>query len=370
MSITKSKTTLSFITAFLIIFVVGPTFARRPHIIDFRSPNLFPESFAWDPSGQHFVVGSLRHRTILSVSDAAVVDTFISDPSLPPNSTVLGVFVDSLHHRLLAAIFSAPPLPTFNALAAYDLRSRRRLFLAPLHDPTSTSTSASDRPLANDVAVDFSGNAYVTNSADNFIWKVNLEGEASVFSRSPVFTSHPVDRDAPYSFCGINGIVYISKGYLLVVQTNTGKMFKVNAEDGTAKTVLLNRDLPLADGVAVRSDGVIVVVSQHKAYFVKSDNSWSEGVVYDETALDAEGFATSVKVGGDDRIYVLYGHVKEGMWENKEREKFSIVEIEAESETGDESVWVFVLIGLGLAYFLFWRFQMGQLVTNMNKKTA
>ncbi|KAA8545836.1 hypothetical protein F0562_020713 [Nyssa sinensis] len=345
MSFTVSKTSLGFITAFFIACVVGLTFARRPHIIDFRSPNLFPESFAWDASAQHFVVGSLRHQTILSVSDAGVVDTLISDPSLPPNSTILGVSVDSLHNRLLAAIHSTPPLPTFNALAAYDLRSRRRLFLTPLHDPTSTSTSTSDRPVANDVAVDFSGNAYVTNSAGNFIWKVNLEGEPSVFSRSPVFTSYPVDHDAPYSFCGLNGLVYISKGYLLVVQSNTGKMFKVNAEDGTAKAVLLNRDLLLADGVAVRSDGVVVVVSQHKAYFVKSDSSWSEGVIYDETALDAEGFATSVTVGGDDRVYVLYGYVKEGMWENKEREKFSIVEIESERESGEDSVWVFVLIG-------------------------
>ncbi|KAA8532578.1 hypothetical protein F0562_032606 [Nyssa sinensis] len=252
------------------VYLMGITFTRTPHSIEFRAPNLFPESFAWDPSSKHFIVGSLRHRTILSISDTAVVDTLISDPSLPPNSTILGVSIDSLHNRLLAAIHSTPPLPIFNALAAYDLNSRRRLFLAPLHDPTSTSTY--DRPVANDIAVDFSSNAYITNSASNFIWKVNLEGEPSVFSKSPVFTSHPVDHTAPYSFCSVNGIVYINNGYLLVVQTNTGKMFKVNTDDGTAKTVLLNKDLPLADGVAVRSDGVMVVVSQHKLYFVKSDS--------------------------------------------------------------------------------------------------
>lgn len=179
-----------------------------------------------------------------------------------------------------------------------------------------------------------------------------------------------MDRDLPYSSCGLNGIVYINKGYLLVVQSNTGKLYKVNAEDGTARRVLLNKDLTAPDGMAVRSDGVVVVVSQHKLYFIKSDSSWAEGVVFDETALDADKFATSVTVGGGDRVYVLYGHVWEGIMGNVDREEFSIVEIESEKESGEDGVWVYVLIGLGLAYFLFWRFQMRQLVTNMNKKHA
>ncbi|KAL7001006.1 hypothetical protein U1Q18_002158, partial [Sarracenia purpurea var. burkii] len=320
----------------IFFFFMAQTLAGKRHIINFRSPNLYPESLSWDPYAQHFVVGSLRHRSLLSVSDAAVVDTLVSDTSLPPNSTILGVFVDNSRRRLLAVVHSASPLPVFNALAAYDLRSpdRRRLFLAPLDDSTAAS---SDRPIANDVAVDYSGNAYVTNAAGNLIWKVTPDGDPSVFSRSPVFTSYPVEQDKLYSFCGLNGVVYISKGYLLVVQTNTGKLFKVNADDGTARTVLLNRDLTAPDGIAVRSDGVVVVVSSHKAYFIKSDSSWSEGVVFDETALEAERFATSVAIGGEDRVYVLYGHVKEGIWGNGEREEFSIVEIESEKESKEDA---------------------------------
>lgn len=147
-------------------------------------------------------------------------------------------------------------------------------------------------------------------------------------------------------------------------------MFKVDGEDGTARSVILPEDLTLADGIAVRRDGVVVVVSQHKAWFLRSDDSWGQGVVYDKTALDIEGFCTSVTVGGEDRVYVLYGHVLEGLMGNGEREMFRIEEIRADSESGEEKVWVFVLVGLGLAYFLFWRFQMAQLAKNMNKKTA
>ncbi|GMY18539.1 gluconolaconase [Fagus crenata] len=357
----------------LIVLLVGPvslTLAKKPHVITFRSLNLYPEGIAWDPSAQHFLVGSINNRTIKSVSDAGVVETLISDDDLPENVTVLGLSVDAINNRLLAVINAPEPLPEFNALAAYDLRERRRLFLSPLlPSDESIITTTATRHIANGVAVDFKGNAYVTNAAGNFIWKVNEKGEPSIFSRSKAFTAHPVDRDSPYSYCGLNGIAYVSKGYLLVVQSNTGKMFKVDEDDGTARLVLLNKDLILADGIAVRSDGVVLVVSHYKLWFLKSQDSWGEGVVFDEIDLDVEGFPTSVAVGAEDRVYVINGHVLEGMKGNFGREMFSIEEVRSGKESEDENIWVFALLGLGFAYLLFWRFQMRSLVKNMDKKT-
>ncbi|KAG5228943.1 hypothetical protein OIU76_018346 [Salix suchowensis] len=363
----------SIVTLLLLLFFIVvpvPSLAKKPHVIHFRSPNLYPEGIAYDPSARHFIVGSLHHRTLHSVSDDGVIETLISDPSLPPNTTILGLAVDILNNRLLAAIHSDPPLPPFNALAAYDLRSRQRLFLSLLSSPPSDDNL---RPVANAVTVDFKGNAYVTNSLGypegNFIWKVNPDGEASIFSRSPVYTQFPVDRDAPHSYCGLNGIAYASKGYLLVVQSNTGKLFKVDAHDGTAQNVLLSEDLPLADGIAIRRDGVVLVVSHEKLWFLKSDDSWGEGVVYDKTDLDVEKFATSVVVGREERAYVIYGSVLEGLTGKGGREWFGIEEVRSEKDGEDEKTWVYVLIGLGLAYFLIWRFQMKQLVKNMDKRT-
>ncbi|XP_044472351.1 uncharacterized protein LOC123200985 [Mangifera indica] len=363
--------TISFLLFFFFFIHVGlvPSNAAKHHVINFRSPNLYPEGLTWDPYGEHFVVGSLHHRSIHSVSDAGVIQTLISDTSLPPNAFILGLAIDSINKRLLAVVHSFGPLSSFNALVAYDLKTLRRVFVSLLDDVLPDGDFGTNNR-ANDVAVDFQGNAYVTNSLANFIWKVDKDGVASVFSRSTVFTAHPlaVPRDAPFSDCGLNGIAYISKGYLLVVQSNTGKMFKVNAEDGSARLVMLSESLTWADGVAVRNDGVVLVVSHTKLWFLKSDDSWGEGVVYDKTTLDEEKFASSVAIGGDNRVYVLYGHVMEGIMGNGEREEFSIEEVRSKKEGEDENVWVFVLIGLGLAYFLFWRFQMKKLVTNMDRK--
>ncbi|KAJ9563673.1 hypothetical protein OSB04_008833 [Centaurea solstitialis] len=321
MSFTITNSILIFTTLFSLF--QSPTFASKPHLIDFRSPNLYPESLSWDPTAQHFIVGSLRYPTLLSVSDAGVVNPLVSDTSLPEDSAFLGITVDVIHNRMLAVVHPRSD-PSNCALAAYDLRTpHRRLFLTTLHDPES-STSASG---ANDVAVDFSGNAFVTNSASNLVWKVDLEGKASVLSQSKTFTKTPVDPTTPYSSCGLNGIAYNSKGYLLVVQSNTGNLYRVDSEDGTARKVHLNKQLTAPDGVALRSDGVLLVVSQYKLYFIKSSDSWSEGVVYDETSLDSERFPTSVTTGAEDRVYVLYGHLKEGMMGSSQRDEFSILEM-------------------------------------------
>ncbi|CAI9278515.1 unnamed protein product [Lactuca saligna] len=270
-----------------VIYLFKPLLQQNPDQTDRRSFNNhvfhhnqiytdFNSRFHLLPS-QHFIVGSLRHPTLLSVSDAGVINTLVSDDSIPANSSFLGITVDIVHNRILAVVHSHSQ-PSNSALAAYDLRSpHHRLFLSALHDTASTTTA----PAANDVTFDFSGNAFVTNSASNFIWKVDLEGN----------------------------------------------LYKVDSEDGTARKIQLNKELNSPDGIAFRRDGVLVVVSKEKLYFIKSDNSWSDGVVYDETALDAERFATSVTVGAEDRVYVLYGHVDEGIMGNSQRDEFSILEI-------------------------------------------
>ncbi|KAE9584677.1 putative six-bladed beta-propeller, TolB [Lupinus albus] len=337
-----------------------PTLVRHAHVINFRSPNLYPESLTWDPHAHHFLLGSLRHRTIVAVSDSGNVETFISDPALPSDVSFFGLAVDSPRHRVLAVVNRHDP--PFNALAAYDLHSRRRLFL-------STLPSFNDSPsAANDVAVDNHGDAFVTNSAGNFIWKVTADGDASIFSSSPLFTNNH-DQNAPYGVLGLNGIAYVSNGYFLVVQSSTGKVFKVDEKDGTAKTVLLNEDLIGADDIAVRSDGVVLVVSPtNKLWFLRSQDNWAEGVVYDKVELDLRRFPTSVTVGAKERVYVLYGHLGEGRMKDSERESFGIAEVRSKKEGSDEKIWMFVLVGMGLAYFLFWKFQMSKLVNKMDHK--
>ncbi|KAL9313092.1 hypothetical protein ACSQ67_018544 [Phaseolus vulgaris] len=306
-----TTTTVSFL---FFAVQISTILASSPHVINFRSPNLFPEGLAWDPTAQHFLVGSLRHRTISAISDAGVVETLVSDPSLPENVSILGLAVDSRNNRVLAALHALAP----------SLRST----------PSPPTISA---PAA-----------------------------ASSFPPSP--PPKKATRNVPSRTMSqrISKGTRI-KGYLLVVQTNTGKMFKVDADDGVARLVLLNEDLVGADGVALRNDGVVLVVSLRRVWLLKSNDGWSQGVVFDKIDLDDEGFPTSIVVRERERAYVLHGRMMEGILGNSS-ESFKIEEVRSPKESEGENVWMYVMVGIGLAYFLFWRFQMKQLVNNMNKK--
>ncbi|OMO94017.1 Six-bladed beta-propeller, TolB-like protein [Corchorus olitorius] len=145
---------------------------------------------ARDPSAYHFIVGSMNQRSFHSFSNSGVIETIVSDLTLPENVIVLGLTVDSTKKCLLACLHSVAPLPPFNALVAYDLRTHRRLFqfYLPSDPDFPIFYIGYGLDVTNDVAVDFKGNTYVTNSVGNFIWKVDEDNEAAIFSRCPAFT--------------------------------------------------------------------------------------------------------------------------------------------------------------------------------------
>ncbi|GLJ09494.1 hypothetical protein SUGI_0110610 [Cryptomeria japonica] len=348
------------------------TEANRLHAIDIKYPQLFPEGFDWDPKNQHFIVGSMSRGTIHKVSDAGVVEDFIKDNDYAGRAAVLGITVDTRRNRFLAVIRGLPGAGEegqsgLNALAAYDLKSGKRFFFVELDH---VGVEPGERVEANDVAVDPYGNAYVTNSAGNFIWKITLEGQATVFAKSPIFTSQPtIVEDDMAKFCGLNGIVYNKKGALLVSQTNSGMIYKVDLDDGVVNLVEISKPLPWADGITVRRDGVLLVASCHTAWFVQSPDNWGVATVVDEVPMNSSMFATAIALREDNKAYVLNNHLLDYI-KKISREEFSIQEIEFPKEAAGEKVWVIVLIVIGLLYVFFWRFQMGYVIKNMNKKRA
>ncbi|KAM1858778.1 hypothetical protein ACFX13_011175 [Malus domestica] len=135
------------------------THATEPRLINFRSPNLFPEGLAYDPFAQHFIVGSLGYRIIVSVSEAGVIDTLIFDPTVvPENLTVLGLAL----RYWSRAPNSTPSQPTTYAPAN-----------ASSSLPSYQTTIADQVPSRTKSRLTSRGNAYVTNSGGNYIWKVN-----------------------------------------------------------------------------------------------------------------------------------------------------------------------------------------------------
>ncbi|KAJ4768668.1 Calcium-dependent phosphotriesterase superfamily protein [Rhynchospora pubera] len=326
---------------FALVFLVYPFLSSARHVITFRSStSLQPSSLAWDPIAQHFVVGSVSGPTIHAISDAGVVEHLLSDPSTTgADGSATSVAVDPVRRRLIVG-FSNP-----GSIAAYDLKSYERIFAVPLPEMDT---------IPGGVAVDLrSGEAFVSSTKRGVVWKVGLDGAVRVISESKIFGSQ-----------GLGGVVHVGRGYLLIVQAEMGKIFKVDSDDGAAKEVLSSgSSKPLVSAghaIALHPDLSLIVATNRSVLLVKSDDSWAQAAVHDKSDLGDGVTAVAVAIREGKKAYVLV----------KSQEGYRIEEVAWERESEGDMVWGLVLIGLGLAYFMFWRFQMGKLVGNMNKKQA
>jgi sugar lactone lactonase YvrE len=214
-----------------------------------HAPALHPEGIAYDPTRHAFLVGSVRHGTVSVVAPDGSVRTLVADPRMP---STIGLHVDAARGRILVCYgdigvsdHSQPdPALRRTGLGIFDLRTGAPLHVVDLADGTHT---------ANDVTFDRAGNAYVTDSMGDTIWRVDAAGHASVFVQDPRFAGTGV---------GINGIVWHPDGYLLVGKYDTGTVFRIPTRGAPEVTeVRLARPLIGADGLALHANGDLVAVT-------------------------------------------------------------------------------------------------------------
>jgi sugar lactone lactonase YvrE len=150
----------------------------------------------------------------------------------------------------------------------------------------------------NDVTVDQAGNAYLTDTRMNLIYRVDSEYRASVLYRFPAMTG-----------LGLNGIVHHQDGFLIVVAVGgQGMLYRVPIDDPTqARPIDLSQPATGADGLVWAADGRLIVVSNStgSALAYTSDDGWRSAELIDSAQF--EGQATT-GAAVDDEIYVVQPH--------------------------------------------------------------
>jgi len=153
---------------------------------------------------------------------------------------------------------------------------------------------------ANDLTFDKNNNIYITDSYADAIYKVDAQGKASLFSASPLFKTDGI---------GINGIVYHPDGFLLVDNTGTGALYKVDlANPENVQQIKSNQFFIGADGLLLSDTNSLTVVvngGNDKIYKLKTDDNW-KSVRLAGTTLIADRFtypATATRNGSD--IWVM-----------------------------------------------------------------
>ena len=294
------------------------TYDVRPEAdeIDFVSYNtavlpLFPEGIEYDRDREAFLVSSAfggginMVRTDGSFSNLVRAGVFNGHGSF-------GLQIDETNDRLLA-VASNLRNPTVGWLFRFDLASGGLIDSINLAAITPPGFPLN---FTNDVAVDQVGNAYVTNSDKGIIYKVDLDGEASIFFNDNRFA--PID---PIMQTGFNGIEYHEDGFLLVVHSANNKIYKILIDNPSEITEVA---IPAGlinggDGMFLDEDELVLVNNANSANandtlpgvpFVikfKTNDNWNSAEPVGDTYATGDVFPTTVvKVGEDYFINYAY----------------------------------------------------------------
>ena len=265
-------------------------------VITAERGGFIPEGIEYDEDNGRFLTGSLAEGTIFVIERDGRVVPFIRDADLVSS---VGIEADENRDRLLVANSNSVVFNDQNAtghakLGVYHLTTGERLAMVDL----GATIGAGTRLFANDVTVDGEGNAYVTDSFADAIYRVTPDYRATVMHR---FTDLPEDAL-------LNGIVHHDGGYLLAVAEE--RIYKVPVAN-PAGTTQVNVTDPVGgqDGIVLLRDGRLVVTSnsqtEPRLVAFRSDDNWMSAQRVGVAILN--GQATTAAVVGDE-VWAVHPH--------------------------------------------------------------
>jgi sugar lactone lactonase YvrE len=275
-----------------------PPAAPAGEVIVAERGGFIPEGIEYDQANGRFLTGSLAEGTIFEIERDGSVVPFITDAELVSS---VGIEADEPRDRLLVANSDRSVFQPGNVgqakLGVYNLTTGEKLAMVDLAAVIGTP---SDPPayFANDVTVDGEGNAYVTDTRMNVVYRVTPDYQASVLHR---FTGLPEGA-------ALNGIVYHDGGYLLVVAGEHTYKVPVANPAGTTK-VNVAEPVPGQDGIVWAADGHLVAVSNSadapRAVAFSSNDDWASAQRAGVATLVGQA-TTAAAVG--DQIYAVHPH--------------------------------------------------------------
>ena len=280
-----------------------------PAVVAFTQAGLYPEGVQYDAANSRFLVTSLTTGRVGQVKDDGNYSTaFPDDPKLV---SAIGLYLDESRNRVLAAVSDPGANPARSTAATQGKLARLAIFnrSTPTAAPTIVELGTL-RPnlghFANDVAVDAQGNAYVTDSFSNLIYKVDaVTNVATVFLEDAARLGTP----AAGAF-GFNGIVFHPDGYLLVAKSDNGVIYKVPLSNPAGYVpVATTQNLTAADGLLLQDNNTLQVVSnaQAKVFRLTTANGFGAATLAGTFVTKAEFPTTLARRDGSS--YVLYANL-------------------------------------------------------------
>lgn len=270
--------------------LVGNATAQTEGTSTYELPGeaVYPEGIAYDPTGNAFYVGSASDGTIFRGDlETGEVTTLIPGEGREPFTT-LGMKVDA-ENRLWVAGGSS------GQVFVYDIETAEQT--------SAVTTPGEGSPLLNDLAVSASGDVYVTDSYRPVLFRIAAGAETAEPWLDFTGTVFEYQEEGPNA----NGVALTPDDrYLLVVQMNTGQLYRVDTESKEVSEVDLGGET-LAGGDGLVLDGrtlYTVIQTGNQIVVLELTEDFSSGTVTSRIEDESLAYpATAVKVG--DRLLVV-----------------------------------------------------------------
>ena len=269
-----------------------------------------PEGIEFDKNDNTFLLSSINAMPILKVNLDGTYKAFTSGEKFPLSTA--GLQIDYKRDRLLVAGFNGlelmdnkPETKGASFLRVYNLKT------GVLEKDINLNHLVPDAQayFANDIALDSDGNAYVSDWYAGVIYKVDIDGNASVFWKNETGI-----------LSGANGLDFHKDGYLLVSLLNVNQKTGLYADFALVKVPLSNPKLAALvdvktssysgfDGMLIKDDGTVVGVTNNQKtpggntlIELKSDDDWSSATLVNSKPITP---STTVAITKDAKNYVI-----------------------------------------------------------------
>ena len=282
------------------LFTAAATFVFAPSDkIEFEAPESYPEGVVFSPKTNKYYVSSARLGTIGEVTADGKYKAFFQSPELKSS---YGLKIHPDQKRLFACVGDAnyskfKSDATHKKMARFigiDLKSGKKVMDVDL------SGLVAGEHFPNDFTFDNKGNAYITDSFANVIYKVSNDGKAQVFAKSPFFKTEGV---------GLNGIVWHESNFLLVASSGTGSVYKVDiANPANVQRVSLPQFFMNADGLLLTSPNVLALVQNggsNRIFELESKDNWKSAIVKSATGLEDRFAFPSTATANKNEVWVM-----------------------------------------------------------------
>jgi len=270
----------------LVTFNIYPSARTQAKIVNLEryilpGDRVFPESIAYQPTTGDFFVSSTTDGTIFRGNvQSESVDVFLPGGT-DGRTTAIGVKVDDDLGRLFVAGGNT------GQIFVYDTDSGQLL---------SKFNNQKASTFINDAAISRNGDAYFTDSSDPILYKVSTnEVDEIEVSAWLDLTGTAIVYQSGFN---LNGIAATNNGkYLLVVQSNTGKLFRIDiASKQVTEIDLGGATLTNGDGILLSGRRTLYVVRNQDELIVKVQLSkdFSRGTVLSSTTDPSFAYPTTI----------------------------------------------------------------------------